>query len=214
MTLAIYCAGGLGKEVVAVARGVSHWDYIIFVDDITEVQWYEGARVVRFEEVGTLADEVEFVIANGEPAVRETLYQKIKGAGYRMATILGLGCNVLPGTTIGEGCILYDCGISAGVTIAPNVLINTKAIVGHDTVIGAHTVISAFCFLGGKTQVGERVYFAPSSIAKDHITVGDDAIISLGAVLFRDADAKSVMVGNPARWIGENTEGKVFGIFG
>lgn len=213
MTLAIYCAGGLGKEVVAVARAVSRWDYIIFVDDITDAQWYEGAKVLRFEDIRTLPDEVEFVIANGEPAVREKLYEKIKCAGYKMTTILGLGCNVLPGTTIGEGCILYDCGISAGVTIGPNVLINTKTIVGHDTMIGAHTVISAFCFFGGHTKVGERVYFAAGAMAKDNITVGDDAIISLGAVLLRDTGGKAVMVGNPARRIGENTAGKVFGIF-
>ncbi len=213
MTLAIYCAGGLGKEIVALARGVSRWDYIIFVDDVTDADWYEGAKVYRFDEVRDLPDKVEFIIANGEPHTREALYQKIKAEGYSMATVLGAGCSLLPSVEISEGCILYDCGVSANVRIGPNVLINTKAIIGHDVVIDAHSVISAFCFLGGFTTIGKCVYMAPGSMAKDRIRIGDDAIISLGAVALRHVKEKSIMIGNPARKLAENTSQKVFGLF-
>ncbi|MGP1366604.1 MAG: acetyltransferase [Schwartzia sp. (in: firmicutes)] len=217
MTLAIYCAGGLGKEIVAIARAVNKWDNIIFVDDITECEWYEDAKVYRFHEIERFLAEtdsnVEFLIANGEPLARERLFAKIKSQGYKFATLFCPGCAVLPGAIVKEGCILYDCGISADAVIEQNVLINTKTIIGHDVTIGAHSVLAPFCFLGGHTKVGEKVYMAPGAMAKDKICIGREAILSLGAVVLRSVRDRAIMVGNPAKRIGENTEGKVFGVF-
>lgn len=213
MTLAIYCAGGLGKEIIALARTVCRWENIIFVDDVTDDEWYQGAKVFRFDEVKDFPDEVEFVIANGEPEVREMLYNKIKEAGYKMTTIYGPGCSILPGAQIGEGCILFDCGVSADVVIAHNVLINTKVVIGHDAVIGAHSIVSAFCFIGGYTKLGNKVYMAPGSMAKDRIIIGESAIISFGAVLLRNVKSNVIMVGNPAKRLADNIENKVFNMF-
>ena len=213
MTLAIYCAGGLGKEVLALARSVSRWQYIIFVDDTTDNDWIEGAKVFRFDDVKDFPDNVEFVIANGEPKYREKLYKRIIENGYTLATIIGNGCTILPDTTIGKGCILYDCGVSTGVNIGDNVIINTKACIGHDANIKSHSVVSAFCFIGGFSTIGYRNYLAPGSMIKDRINIGDDTIISLGAVVLRNVREKSIMIGNPAKKIGENLEGIVFGAF-
>lgn len=213
MTLAIYCAGGLGKEVIGLARCVLRWDNIIFVDDVTESEWHAGAKVYRFEQIREYQDDVEFVIASGEPAGREKLYHRIKEAGYPLTTIYGPGCSVLPGTTIGEGCILYDCGISADVVIAPNVVINTKVVIGHDSVIGMHSVLGFNSFVGGETIVESRNYIAPGAMIKDRIKVGSDSIISLGAIVLRNVKKSSIMLGNPAKKVGINESKCVFGMF-
>lgn len=213
MTLAIYCAGGLGKEVISLARYISRWDNIIFVDDVTEAEWHADAKVYRFEQLKDYPDEVEFVIASGEPAGREKLYHRIKEAGYPMATLYGPGCSVLPGTSIGEGCILYDSLISADVIIEPNVLLNNKVAIGHDVVIGIHSVCGFNSFIGGGTVIRSRSYIAPGAIIKDHIKIGEDTIISMGAVVLRDVKDKCIMIGNPAKKIGENERKKVFGMF-
>ena len=213
MTLAIYCAGGLGKETIELARIVNRWDVIVFVDDVTDKKIYREAHVYRFEEIARFEDTVEFIVASGEPAARKALYEKIKAAGYSLATLVFPWVSTYPGTTFGEGCILWDCSLSADIVVEPNVLINTKVIVGHDTVIGAHSVISAKSFLGGNVRVEEGVYMAPGTMAKDRIRVGEGAIISLGAVLLRNVRPRAIMVGNPARRIGENETGRVFGMF-
>lgn len=84
---------------------------------------------------------------------------------------------------------------------------------GHDAAVGAHSYISANSFIGGLTKIGSCVYMAPGSMAKDRIKVGDNAIVSLGAVLLRNVRPKAIMVGNPAYRLGENEQGKVFGMF-
>lgn len=213
MTLAIYCAGGLGKEIIALARYVCRWNEIIFVDDITDEEWYQGAKVFRFDKLNEYNDEVEFVIASGEPAVREALYNKIKVAGYKLTTIFGPGCSVLPGAVVGEGCIMYEGCISADVVIGNNVLFNGKVLIGHDAIIGSHSVLSALCFIGGHTEIGKCVYLGPGAMVKDRIVVGDNSILSLGTVILRNVRERAIMIGNPAKRIGYNTEGKVFSMF-
>ena len=213
MTLAIYCAGGLGKEIVALARSVTRWQYIIFVDDVTEDEWYEGAKVYKFDEIADLPDEVEFVIANGEPSSREAIYKKIKSAGYKLTTIIGLGATIHPSAKLGEGCILYDCGVSADTVIGDNVLINTRVVIGHDVKVASHVVISALCFIGGLTSIGERTYLAPGAMVKDRVHIGSDVIISLGGVVLRSVRDFSIMVGNPAKKIADNIDKKIFNLF-
>lgn len=210
MILAIYCAGGLGREVLEFARSINRWEAIIFVDDVTEMKFVNGAGVFRFSEAEQFRGNLEFVIANGEPAVREILYNKVKNAGYPLGTLISPYCSILSKTEIGEGCILYDCGISTNVHIGPNVLMNEKVLIGHDTVVGAHSVLSALSFLGGDTYIGRRVYIAPGAMIKDRIHIGDDAIISLGAVILRNVHSESIMIGNPAKKWGVNTEKTVF----
>ncbi len=213
MTLAIYCAGGLGKEILALARDFSHWDDILLVDDVIDAVELNGARILRFSEVTTLGTDVEFLIANGEPINRKALYEKIKAAGFGMGTLISPYATLSPGVQVGEGCIVYDTILSVDVTVKENVLINTHVIVGHDAVIGANSVLSANTFIGGKTELGECVYMAPGSMAKDRITVGDNALVSLGAVLLRSVRPGAIMVGNPARHLGQNEGGKIFGMF-
>lgn len=210
MILAIYCAGGLGREVIELARALNRWERIIYVDDITEEKMVAGADVYRFEEAEQFRGNIEFIIATGEPVIRKMLYEKIKSDGYPLATLIGPWCTMLPETHIGEGCIIYDSALSTNITVGDNVLMNGRVLIGHDACIGAHTVLSALCFIGGGTEIGECCYMAPGSMTKDHIHIGDDAIISLGAVVLRHVRPKSIMIGNPAKHWAENTERKVF----
>lgn len=213
MILAIYCAGGLGKEVISLARSVNRWEEIIFVDDVVLETHKAGARILRFNEVEAYRGNIEFIIANGEPAAREKLYRKLKELEYPMTTLIGSGCSILPETTIGEGCIIYNSGISANVKIGCNTLINVNVIIGHDTEIGANCVISANSFIGGVSCIDEKVYIAPGALIKDRVHIARSAIVGLGAVILRNVREKAIMVGNPAKRIGYNTLEKVFNIF-
>lgn len=82
--------------------------------------------------------------------------------------------------------------------------------VGHDTIIGSHSFINSMTFIGGYAHIGERVYVAPGALLRDRISVGDDAIVGMGAVVIRDVAAGAVVAGNPAKEIGKNMERKVF----
>lgn len=213
-TLAIYCAGGLGREVLELARSAARWDEILFVDDVTDAAQVHDARVLRFADAAALGGEVEFVIANGEPAARKALYEKVKAAGYPLTNLFSGYAWIPPRTQLAEGCLIMgNAVLSIDVTICQNVLINGNANFGHDVVVGPHSVISHGCFVGGNTHIGTCVYMAPGALAKDRLKIGDNAVISLGAVLLRNVRPGAVMIGNPARHLTDNAQGKVFGMF-
>lgn len=211
MILAIYCAGGMGREVLDLARSVNRWEQIVFVDDVTSQRVCNGAPVYRFSEIECFRDNIEFVIANGEPSARNLLYEKIKQANYGLTKIISSHCDISSSSNIGNGCILFQSRISPNVCIEDNVAIESGVDIGHDAVIRKYVVLNSMSFIGGYTHIGERTYIAPGALLKDRISVGRDVIVGLGAVVVRDVPDKSVVVGNPARKIRDNTERKVFG---
>lgn len=53
-----------------------------------------------------------------------------------------------------------------------------------------------------KTIIGDRVFLGANSIVMPGVCVGDDVIIGAGAVVTKNVPSGSVVVGNPARVIG------------
>ena len=83
------CFGGFGKEVIDIARRLNMvsalWETIAFLDDAPLGNTYHGADVFRLESVqerfGT--SFVESAIANGEPAIRKAIFERLAAAGFR-----------------------------------------------------------------------------------------------------------------------------------
>ncbi|AZP33172.1 acetyltransferase [Cronobacter sakazakii] len=211
MKLGIYGAGGLGREVLMLARAInqctSRWSEIFFIDDVTDAQEVYGAAVVRFD---ARPAECEVAIAIGEPALRQRLAQKLAG-NAPLATLIHPNVDVPSQSEIRAGAILCDGAlISCGVTIGENVLIQPRACVGHDCVIGAYSVVSSLVALAGHCVVGKRVFIGMNSCVKEQTRIGDDAIVGMGSAVFSDVADATIVLGNPARAMRQNTQGKVF----
>ncbi|NCH85916.1 sugar O-acyltransferase [Cronobacter dublinensis] len=211
MKLGIYGAGGLGREVLMLARAInqctSRWREIFFIDDVTDAREVYGAAVVRFD---ARPAECEVAIAIGEPALRQRLAQKLAGVAP-LATLIHPNVDVPEQSVIHPGAILCDGAlISCGVTIGENALIQPRACVGHDCAIGAYSVISSLVALAGHCTVGERVFIGMNSCVKEQTRIGDDAIVGMGSAVFSDVADATIVLGNPARAMRQNTEGKVF----
>lgn len=59
MILAIYCAGGMGRKVLDLARAVNRWERIVFVDDVTPQRVCNGAPVYRFSDIEEFRGNIE-----------------------------------------------------------------------------------------------------------------------------------------------------------
>jgi hypothetical protein len=79
--LAIFCAGNLGKEIYDIAKRINKinlkWVEIFFVDNYAKEGPFYGTKVCRFADYADIIN-IEYVIANGEPAQREKIYQQLK----------------------------------------------------------------------------------------------------------------------------------------
>lgn len=219
MILGIYGTNGMGRELREIAllinsrSSVPRWEKIVFIDDTQEAGEVKGCERAPFEEIKRLysPDKMEITIGMGEPAYKELVWNRVKEAGYSLATIIHPDAEVVPSALLGEGVVVRKGSlVSSDSVVGNNVIIQSYVIIGHDTVIGNHCQISSFTDVAGHCRVGNRVFIGLSSAIKEETEVGDDAIVSMGAIVMKNVAAGDIVMGNPARTFGKNTEHKVF----
>jgi acetyltransferase-like isoleucine patch superfamily enzyme len=90
-------------------------------------------------------------------------------------------------------------GALADTVIESHVKINDHVHIAHNCRIGEGTIIGGAAYLSGSIQVGRNCWIAPNSSIRQKLTIGDEAIVGIGAVVVRDVEARSTVYGNPAR---------------
>lgn len=114
----------------------------------------------------------------------------------------------LGGVSIGENVEVGSCSTIAKGTlgdtiIEDNVKIDNLVHIAHNCRVYNGAFIIACAELSGGVVIGKNAWIAPNSSTHQKITIGDEAIIGLGAVVIKDVPAKSVYAGNPAKKIRE-----------
>ena len=71
--------------------------------------------------------------------------------------------------------------------------------ISHNSTVGEHSLLTAGTILCGGSSVGARVWTGVGSIIKEKVKVGDGCTLGLGAVVLKDTDPGSVLIGIPAR---------------
>ena len=109
----------------------------------------------------------------------------------------------LGGVSIGNGVNISSlCNIHAG-TIDPTLIndfvqIDSMVHIGHNCNIGKSTLITACTEISGSVILGEKCYIGPNSSLMNKITLGNNVIVGLGAVVTKSFGSNSVIAGNPA----------------
>lgn len=156
-------------------------------------------------------DGLEVVIANGEPALRERLHERVVQARLPLASLIDPSATVSPTARLGRGVIVAPyCSVASLACLGDNVAVNTQSIVGHDVTVGSHSVISSMVNLGGASTIGESAYVGMGSQIKEKLRVGSHSIISMGSVVHHDVPDEIIAMGNPARPIRRNVDRIVF----
>lgn len=195
--------GGHCKSVLEAAESARY--NILGVLDMPEEV---GKEILSTKVIGTdddipsYVDKAEFVITVGfikNPAIRINLYNKIKGAGGKLATVVASTAYVSKYAEIGEGTVvLHQAFVNAGAKVGKNVILNTATNIEHDAVIGDHCHISTGTMVNGECKVGERCFIGSQSVLANCISVGDDIIVGAGSFVRKSISEKGIYSGNPA----------------
>lgn|SRR5574344_726936 len=215
VTLAIYGAGGLGREIFELAQRCNQvskqWVDIVLIDDFREESEFFGTRTIQFNTVLKYKDRYACIVAVGEPSTRDTLFNKLIANNIKIVTLIDPSALISDTSRIGVGSIVCEnSSIHCNTVIGNNCLIQPYSLLGHDVQIGDSSVVSAYFSPGGAVVIGKRVYVGMHASIKEKITVEDDSIIAMGACVFNNVPCNSVVVGNPARITKGNGQGKVF----
>ena len=195
--------GGHCKSVLEAAESAGY--NILGVLDIPEEV---GKEILSTKVIGTdddipaYVDKAEFVITVGfikNPATRIMLYNRIKEAGGKLATVIASTAYVSKYAEIGEGTVvLHQALVNAEAKVGKNVILNTATNIEHDAVIGDHCHISTGTMVNGECQVGERCFIGSQSVLANCISVGDDIIVGAGSFVRKSISEKGIYSGNPA----------------
>lgn len=213
MKLAIYGAGGLGREVFELAKQInamqSRWQGFCFIDDLNANRQLKSHDVLPLSFISP--SDYEVIIAVGEPALRKRLAEKAKSAGFNLVTLIHPNTYISSDAKIGAGTVIcYGTFISCDTVIGDNVYLQPNTSLGHDCQIGDHCVISSYANLAGHCVVGDLTFLGMNAVVRETTAIGAETIISMGSAVFNDITSGVIAMGNPARVIRKNDEKKVF----
>lgn len=198
--------GGHCKSVIEAAESAGY--RILGVFDLIE---NVGRMILSTTVIGTdddipsYVDKAEFVVTVGfikNPSIRIRLYNKIKDAGGKLATVVASTAHISKFASIGEGTVvLHHALVNAGAIVGDNVILNSFANIEHDAVIGNHSHVSTGAMVNGECRVGERCFIGSQSVLANCISVGDGIIVGAGSFVNKTITEKGIYSGNPATLI-------------
>lgn len=195
--------GGHCKSVIEVAESAGY-NILGILDRPEEV----GKQVLAYKLIGVdddipqYVDKAEFIITVGfikNPAIRIKLYNKVKEAGGKLATIIASTAHVSRYATLGEGTVvMHQAFVNAGARIGNNVILNTFTNIEHDTVVGDQCHISTGTMVNGDCKIGNNVFVGSQSVLANGVFIGNDIIVGAGSFVRKSISGKGIYSGNPA----------------
>ncbi len=215
MILAIFGAGGQGKEVREIAeeenRLLHIWSKIIYVDDFQEEGLQQQTERVHFETSMMIGEEeeMEYVVALGEPEDKNRLYNQLKMRKCNIGRVISSEAKISQYAKVGNGVIIKRGAIiSPGAIIGENTTIQSYACIGHDAKIGNNCQVSTHVVVGGGSIIGNNVFVGLNAPIREKVQIGDNVVISAGAVILKDIPSNVTVMGNPARIIEKHNKGE------
>lgn len=168
--------GGFCKSVADVVEDAGY-NILGILDQPEE----KGKTLLKFQIIGTdddipsFVDKAEFVITVGHiksSKIRQNIYQRIKAAGGKVATIVAKDAYVSPYASIGEGSlIMHKAVVSADVNIGKCTIINTLCNVSHDASIGNFCHISTCASVNGGCKIADDTFIGSQSVVNQGVKI-------------------------------------------
>lgn len=196
--------GGHCKSVIEVAESAGYEiKGILDMPDEVGKEVLPGHKVIGTDdEIPQYVEECDFIITVGfikNPAIRIKLYNKVKAAGGRLATIIASTAHVSKYAELGEGTvIMHQAFVNAGAKIGDNCIINTFVNIEHDAEVGNQCHISTGTMVNGECKIGENCFIGSQSVCANCIEIASDIIVGAGSVVRKSIRVKGIYAGNPA----------------
>lgn len=215
MKLAIYGAGGMGREVMMLAREAGIWEDSVFVVDpqYRSTEEIQECAVLSLNELGEKYNksDVDILICVGEPTLRKRLYEQVTSQGFHLGRFVDPSVKIHHSNKIERGAIvLPGCTLASDVSISCNTAVSFGVLLGHDTVVGEHCYLAPGTITGGFVKWGECSLGGLGCTVREHISIGKYSVVGQGAVVIKDVPDYTTVVGNPARQLGQTGIRKVF----
>ncbi len=168
----------------------------------------EGLPVFWIDDAEQFTASHFAICALGTTA-RWRIIEQAAACGLRFTTLVHPTARVSARSSLGEGTFVSAGAIVATRTaIGSHVIVNRGVLIGHDVAVGDYVTIGPGANIGGLARIGEGAYVAMGAIVLDRRTVGPRSVVGAGSIVTRDVPGGVQVIGQPARIVKENVDGR------
>lgn len=206
--LVILGTGGSAYDVLDIVEAINArqptWQVVGFLDD----RRLPGERHLGVEVLGPVHEAHQmrghwFINAIGSDTSYRRRPDVIAGTGLRperFATLVHPQAAVSSRARLGRGVYVNPwVTIGGGVQVGDQVSLGPGCIIGHDSVIEDYAMTAPGAVVSGFVHLGRACYIGARAVIRQHLWIGEQALVGMGAVVVTQVAAGTIVVGNPAR---------------
>ncbi len=207
--IAIYGAGGLGREVAAILDKLVPEDeprrLVGFFDDGKEVESavaHFGKILGGINALNNWQTPLEVVLCFGDGWTSKTVHDNIKNPNVSFPNLICRDFFISDKQTfrIGKGNIITGgCTVTTNIVIGDFNLLNGSVVFGHDVHIGSYNTFMPGCRISGEVTIGNCCLFGSMSFVKQCLKIGDNVRLSPLSPLLANPKNDGLYIGNPAK---------------
>lgn len=199
--IAIYGAGGLGKEVQTIIKSINDikptFDFIGYFDD------EKGKDTLGdYQMINSFDQPLELAVAVGNPTLKEKLVEKINNSNVHFPQLIHPSVifgdedkiSIADGVILGAGTV-----ITLDVTLEKHAFVNLNCTLGHDVYIGSYSSIMPGVNIAGNVRVERESFVGSGANIINNIVIGERCTVGSGAVVVDNVQSGQTVVGIPAK---------------
>lgn len=197
-------AGGLGKEIAWLIEEINEsnqeWEILGYLDSHPSVINMEllGYKVLGpFEDAYKYVDAY-FVVAFGDPRMRENTIQLVSKYNLKWATLISPTVRVHKSNRLGIGVVIGRyTDLTVECNIGNHVMLNIHVVLGHKVEIGDFSIISPNVTLNGAAKIGKACSIGANAFVRD-VEIGDYVTVGASSCVIKPIESDCVVAGVPA----------------
>lgn len=205
-------AGGHGREVMPMLRSMINGtpaglnsELLFVVENLEAPTLINGYRTVSLNAFFELNGVKRFNIAIGDSKARQRIADACLARGIEPFALIAPSAILLDNNEIGEGVMVSEQTIiTSNVKIGRFFQANCQCNISHDCVIGDFVTFGPGVKCNGNVTIGDHAYVGAGALIKQGkygvpLKIGAGAVVGMGAVVVKDVEPFTTVVGNPAR---------------
>lgn len=184
--LILYGKGGVAQEVLYYCK-----PYQVIMMDESDIYDESNQYLIKTHE---------FVFCFASPQGKAKAYARNVASSSKIKLSKCLNFGNVYGARVGLGSLICPTAVvTTNVVLGIATLVSYQVSIGHDTQMGDFSSVLPGANVGGHCKIGKRVLIGANSSVRQELTIVDDVVIGMGAVVVKDILEAGVYVGNPAR---------------
>ena len=206
--IAIYGAGGFGREVACVLKCINEvkpaWDLVGFFDDGKQIGDSTGFGPVLggMAQLNSYGKPISVVFAIGSPQTVKILRNKVIAAQIDFPNIIAPDVRFLDKEHLemGEGNLFcLGCTVTCHVRIGSFNRFNGYITIGHDVQMGDYNAVMPGSRISGEVKMGSYNFVGVNAAILQGVTIGDNTVVGANSVIIRNTKDGETYIGNPAK---------------